>query len=303
MSRVRLSHPDKVLWPAVGATKADLCAYLEAVADRLLLWVRGRPLTMRQYPGGVATAGFFRKDLPESAPAWLPRHEQFSPSSDRTVAYPMANDVEDLRWFANQNAVELHAATVRTDRDDRPDLLAFDLDPAEDGAGPTAATAARWLHEVLDALGLPSLVKTSGKRGLHVWVPIERRYGFDVTRPLGLAISRLCADAHPDALTVAMRKVDRGDRLLLDWSRNGAAQTLAAAWTARPTPTATVSMPLSWDQVTDDLDPAAFTIATAPGLPDAWSAPPPTQRLEHAIAAVRDAGYELVDASPRSRVR
>jgi bifunctional non-homologous end joining protein LigD len=303
VSRVRLSHPDKVLWPAVGATKADLCAYLEAVADRMLPWIRRRPLTMRQYPGGVDAAGFFRKDLPGSAPAWLPRHEQFSPSSDRSVAYPMAADVDDLRWFANQNAVELHAATVHADRDDRPDLLVFALDPAEDGTGPSAAVAARWLHEILDALGLPSLVKTSGKRGLHLFVPIERRYGHDVTRPLGLAISRLCADAHPGQLTVAMRKADRGGRLLLDWSRNGAAQTMVAAWSPRPTPAATVSMPLSWEQVTDDLDPGHFTIATAPELADAWSEPPRPQRLEHAIEAVVAAGYELVDASPRSRVR
>ncbi len=303
MSAVRLSHPDKVLWPAVDASKADLLAYYEAVAGRLLPWIRDRPLTMRQYPGGVEAAGFFRKNLADSAPAWLPRHEQFSPSSERTVAYPMAASVEDLRWFANQNAVELHAATTRVDRDDRPDLFVFDLDPDESGKGPSAATAARWLHEVLEALGLPSLVKTSGKRGLHVVVPIERRYGHDLTRPLGLAIARICADAHPDELTVAMRKADRAGRLLLDWSRNGAAQTLVAAWSPRPTPTATVSFPLSWEQVTEDLDPGAFTIATAPGLADAWATAPPPQRLEHAVEAVRAAGYELVDASPRSRVR
>lgn len=306
MTRVELSHPDKVLWPAVGATKADLLAYYEAVADRLLPWVRGRPLTLRQYPGGVDKTGFFRKNLADSAPAWLPRHEQFSPSSERTVAYPMAAAVDDLRWFANQNAIELHAATVRVDRDDRPDRFVFDLDPDDSDPthpGPSAAVAARWLREVLEALDLPSMVKTSGKRGLHVIVPIERRYGHDLTRPLGLAIARLCADAHPGALTVAMRKVDRGGRLLLDWSRNGAAQTLAAAWSPRPTPTGTVSMPLSWEQVTDDLDPGAFTIANAPELPDAWATSPRPQRLERAVEAVQAAGYELVDASPRSRVR
>jgi DNA ligase D len=296
----RLTHGDKVLWPAAGVTKADLWAYLAEMADRMLPLLADRPLTLLRTPRGVDAERFFQKNLPDSAPAWLPRHEEYAPSSKRTVAYPLARSLDDLHWMANQNTVEWHPMLVRADRDDRLDLLVFDLDPSEEGPG--APRAAHLLREVLDELGLSAGVKTSGKRGLHLFVPIERRYDPATTRAFGLAAARACASRHPGELTVAMRKVDRGGRLLLDWSRNGAGQMMVAAWSPRATPEATVSMPLVWDEVSDDLDPTAFTMRTAPSRPATWRLPPP-QRLERAIGALERAGFELVDASPRSRVR
>jgi bifunctional non-homologous end joining protein LigD len=285
----------------VGATKADLWHYLERVAERMLPQISERPLTLLRCPRGVEADGFLQKNLPDSAPTWLPRHQQWTPSSNRTVTYALAERADDLRWMANQSAVELHEMLVRTDRDDRPDLLVFDLDPGAEGPG--SPQAAHWLREVLASLGLESAVKTSGKRGLHLVVPIERRYGFSQVRAFGLAAARACADRHPDQLTVAMRKADRNGRLLLDWSRNGPAQTMVAPWSPRATPTGTVSMPLRWEEVTDELDQARFTMAAALQRPDAWAQLPPPQRLERAGSALERAGYELVDASPRSRVR
>jgi bifunctional non-homologous end joining protein LigD len=292
-----LSHPDKVLWPEPGLTKADLARYFEAVADRMLPHVAGRPLTLVRYNRGVAGDGFVQKNLPAGAPDWLPRHTEWSPSSNREVSYALAEKVDDLRWMANQNALELHEQLVRKDRDDRPDLMVFDLDPGEASIGVTVA--AHWLREVLDELELATAVKTSGKRGLHMVVPIERRYEFAHVRALGLAVARMCADRHPDDLTVAMRKAERGDRLLLDWSRNGPAQTMVAPWSPRATPQATVSMPLTWDDVRADLDPSAFTLLTGPERPDAWAQMPAPQRLEQAGATVERAGYDLVDEHPR----
>lgn len=303
--RARLTHPDKLLWPDAGVTKADLWHYLERVADRMLPLLAERPLSLLRHPGGVGRPGFLQKNLPETAPAWLPRHAQWSPSSERTVSYPLAATPEDLAWMANQNTVEFHHALTRADRDDRPDLVVFDLDPPTDGAesGPEPlADAATRVRGVLADLGLDAGVKTSGKRGLHLVVPVERRYPHPHTRAFGLAVARRCADAAPDRLTVAMRKVDRADRLLLDWSRNGPAQTMVAAWSPRATPTATVSVPLTWDEVTADLDPARWTVRTAPDRPAAWPDLPGPQRLERATAALQRAGYELRDASPRSRV-
>lgn len=296
----RLSHPEKVLWPAAGITKADLAAYLAAVAERMLPLVAGRPLTLLRAPDGVDGERFLQKNLSASAPDWLPRHAQDTPSSGRTVAYPLAASLDDLTWMANQNSVELHEMLVRADRDDRPDLCVFDLDPGE--AGPTAVTAAKDLRALLDELGLQAGVKTSGKRGLHVVVPIERRYPHTEVRAFGLAAARACAARHPDDYTVAMRKADRGERLLLDWSRNGAAQTIVAPWSPRVTPGATVSVPLRWDEVNEGLDPTTFTIRTAPARPAAWDLPP-AQRLERAGEALERAGFPLEDASPRSRVR
>lgn len=315
--QVRTTHPEKVLWPEVGLTKADLRAYLEAAAPRMLPLLRGRPLSLVRHPAGVGRKGFLQKHLPDTAPAWLPRHEQFSPSSDRTVHYPLAGTLDDLVWMANQNAVEFHQALVRADRDDRPDLVVIDLDPAPDPspdptsdptsdptAAPTALVdAALLVREVLDTLGLAAAVKTSGKRGLHVVVPAERRWPHDRARAFGLALARATAARAPDRLTVAMRKADREGRLLLDWSRNGSAQTLAAAWSPRATLTATVSVPLRWDEVVPGLDPSRWTVRTAlDDRPADWPDLPAPQRLERAAEALERAGFPLVDASPRGRV-
>jgi len=306
-SRSGLSSPDKVLWPDAGITKGDLADYYAAAADRLLPHLRRRPLTLRQHPRGVAEQGFFIKNLPRHAPAHISRFEAWTESSNRTVAYALADDAEDLAWFAQQNAVELHAWTSTADRPDRPDQLWFDLDPSTPQQ--SVAEAARWLRAVLGELGLQALVKTSGKRGLHLLVPVERRYDFSELRGFGLAIARACAAEHPEALTVEMRKAERDGRLLLDWSRNGAAQTVVAAWSPRTDPRATVSMPLSWDEL-DDLDPGRFTLRSVPQLlqrADPWGADPSgaaavaPQRIETARAALEAMGFPSEDRSPRAR--
>ncbi|MDP8969152.1 MAG: non-homologous end-joining DNA ligase [Actinomycetota bacterium] len=297
--RVEFSSPDKVLWPQSGLTKAHLWTYLERVADRLLAQVRDRPLTLKRFPDGLDGEGFFQKNLPGYAPHWLPRYTVWTPSSRRHVAYPLATSVDDLHWMANQATLEYHPWFTRSDRPDRPDLLVFDLDPAADAG--SATRAAWWLKAVLDEAGLSSLVKTSGKRGLHLYVPVERRYGFGELRGFGLAVARCCADRHPDELTVEMRKADRKGRLLLDWSRNGPAQTLVAAWSPRAHPAATVSTPLEWDEVTEALDPTAFTVESVPLRPDPWAHPPSPQRIEKARSALAEAGFPSQDRNPRAR--
>jgi bifunctional non-homologous end joining protein LigD len=295
---MKLSSPDKVLWPQARFTKRDLYEYYERVADRILPHLRERPLTLLRANAGIDAERFLQKNLPSSAPASLQRYEVWTETSNRTVAYALADDVEDLRYFAQQNAVELHPWFSRADKPDRGDAVAFDLDPWDDRV--TAAWAALRMRETLDELELTSIVKTSGKRGLHVYVPVERRYDFSKLRAFGLAVSRLCASRHPDELTVEMRKENRGGRLLLDWSRAGRAQTLAAAWSPRAHPAGTVSMPLTWDEVDESLDPTAFTMATALDRPDHWATLPAPQRIEKACRALEAEGIALEDASPRS---
>lgn len=297
--KARLTSPDRALWPQAGLTKRDLWDYMEAVADRLLPHIADRPLTMKRFPRGVDADGFFQKDLGDGAPDWLGRHREWTPSSKRFVDYAVARSVDDLRWLANQSAIELHAMLVRANRMDRPDTMVFDIDPAEGSIG--AAPATLWLKEILDDLGLRARVKTSGKRGIHVYVPLERRYAHPEIRGLGHAISACCAAAHPDALTAEMRKEARGGRLLMDWSRNGPAQTSVAPWSPRATPEATVSMPLDWSEVTEDLDPDAFTIRTALDRPDAWSENEdcPPQRIERARERLQSAGWDCEDRDPR----
>lgn len=296
---MKLSSADKVLWPAPGYTKQDLADYYAAAAGRLLPHLRQRPLTLLRANAGIDAERFLQKNLPPSAPASVKRFEVWTETSNRTVAYALADDADDLAYFANQNAVELHPWFSRIDNPDRGDAIAFDLDPSSERVSLT--WAAHRVREVLAELGLEAIVKTSGKRGLHLYVPVERRYDFSVLRGFGLGVGRMTAQRYPDELTVEMRKADRGDRLLLDWSRAGRAQTLAAAWSPRAHPAGTVSMPLSWDEVTDDLDPTAFTLSTALDRPDHWAQMPRGQRLEKAIQTLTDAGFPPEDRSPRAR--
>lgn len=297
MSAVTLSSPDKILWPQTGFTKADLAEYYDAVADRLLPWLRERPLTLKVFARGVEQEGFFMKNAPKHTPDWIATEHVWSPSSNRHVDYLVVRTGDDLRWLAQQNAIELHPWFSRVDNPDRPDLVAFDLDPTDED--PPVWQAALWLKEVLDELGLVSMVKTSGKRGLHVYLPVERRYDHPVLRGFALGISQAVADRHPDQLTTEMRKERREGRLLMDWSRPGPAQTLVAAWSPRAHPGGTVSMPLTWDEVGPDLDVTAFTIKTALDRPDHWAGFPSPQRIDKARTRLCDAGYACEDRNPR----
>ena len=295
---VKLTSPDKLLWPQAGVTKADLAAYYERVADRLLPALADRPLTLRRHPAGVDSSGFFQKNLPDTAPPDLRRFTEWAESANRNVSYLVVSSADELRWLAQVAAVELHPMTVRLDRRDRPDQLILDLDPAEDG-GPDVAQAAVWTREVLDDLELHALVKSTGKRGLHLVLPIERRYGFDAVRALSLSIARAVADRHADALTVEMRKAGRGDRLLVDWSRGGSAQTVIAPWSPRATPAAGVALPLAWESVVPGSPVPWAGIADAAERTDPWPEERP-QRLDRAISRVTDWGYPLEDRSPRA---
>jgi bifunctional non-homologous end joining protein LigD len=297
--RPGLSSPDKQLWPQVGITKADLWDYYTAVSDRLLAAVADRPLTLKRHPNGVERQGFFQKNLGHDAPADLGRFTTWTETSERDVSYLVAGGLRELQWAAQMAVVELHAWLATTDRPDRPDTLMFDLDPSSDDQSVT--TVALWLRELLDELDLPARVKSSGKRGLHVTVRLERRYGFTDVRGFALAVARCLADRYPDDLTVEMRRADREGRLLIDWSRHGQGQHTVAAWSPRATPTATVSAPLSWDEVEAGVDPSTITLRTAAGRTDHWAEPADAQRIEAARDRLERWGYPSVDRSPRAR--
>ncbi|HEX6256156.1 MAG TPA: non-homologous end-joining DNA ligase [Euzebyales bacterium] len=298
-SRPGLTSPDKLLWPDAGITKADLWDYYSAAHDRLLRAVADRPLTLKRHPNGIHRSGFVQKHLGDDVPEDLHRFTTWSASSERDVSYLVIAGRRELQWAAQMAVVELHAWLSTTDRPDRPDSLLFDLDPS--GDDPPVATVALRLRELLDELGLAARVKSSGKRGLHVVVRVERRYGFTELRGFALALARCLADRHPDQLTVEMRKADRGRRLLIDWSRHGQGQHTVAAWSPRVTPEATVSAPLTWDEVADGIDPHTITVGTALDRPDHWAEPAPAHRIEQARDRLERWGYPAVDRSPRAR--
>lgn len=281
---VELSSPDKVLWPALHFTKADLAAYYEAAAPRLLPHLADRPLTFRHQPRGVGDAGFLQKNLPDHAPEFIGRWEDYAHTAKRTVAYALVSDADGLRWCAQQNVTEIHPALFRIDRPERPDTIVLDLDPGPDSVG--APQAALWVKEVLDELALTSMVKTSGGKGVHVLVPLERRYDNGQVRAIALGVAAEVARRHPRDLTVEMRKEDRRGRLFVDWSRGGGGATLIAAWSPRGRPAGTVATPLHWNEVEPDLPLDRFTLRTALDRPDPWAEPPPPQRIERAAAVL-----------------
>ena len=270
---VELSRPDKLLWPDAGVTKAAYRRYLDAVAERMLPWLRRRPLTVIRAPDGVAGERYFQKAASSYMPAWIDTVEIPAPSAKRDVRYVVCDHRQALEWLGNQAAVEFHPAPVRVDRLDRPDWLVFDVDPPQDRFDQAVAVAELVLEE-LDALGLSAGVKTTGGKGLHVFVPIERRYATPQLRAAAAALTARVAAREPDLVTDEFRKADRGGRVMLDPSRNAPGSTVVAVYSPRARDGATVSFPLTPGELAT-ARPERFTISTAPAFldgagPRAW---------------------------------
>ncbi|MFF3909915.1 non-homologous end-joining DNA ligase [Streptomyces sp. NPDC001848] len=264
---VEVHRPDKVLFPGDGGrdgkeyTKADLVAYYRSAAPFMLPHLRGRPLMLERHPDGVDGPRFMQKNTPEHYPEWIHRAEL--PKEGGTVCHTVCDDTATLLYLADQACLTLHRWLSRADRPERPDRIVFDLDPADDDFG-RVREAARLVGELLDELRLPSGLMTTGSRGLHVVVPVSGDHDFDEARQFARDVADVLAAAHPDLLTTAARKKDRGARLYLDVQRNAYAQTAVAPFTVRALPGAPVATPLSWGQLDDpDLNARRWTIADA----------------------------------------
>jgi DNA ligase D len=272
--RVEITRPDKPLWPAVGITKQAYADYLGAVADRMLPWLRDRPLSLVRAPDGVDGQRYFQKNTPSYAPRWIRTVTIPAPSAGRDVAYTICNDADTLAWLGNQAALEFHPAPVRRDRLERPDLLVVDIDPP-DGAFDAAVEVASLVLEVLDGLGLTTLVKTTGGKGLHVVVPIVRHLPPERLRQAATRLAEIVMERRPDLVTAEFRKAKRQGRVMLDPSRNGPGATLVAPYSPRARTDATVSFPVLPGDLRS-IAPGDFTVATVPGLlggaaPEGWS--------------------------------
>jgi bifunctional non-homologous end joining protein LigD len=260
--RVPLSHPDKELFPDDGITKAELVDYYRTVGRVMLPYLRNRPLVMERYPDGYAGRSFFHKDVPDYFPEWI--HHREVPKKGGTVDMVVCDDTATLAYLANQACLTPHPWLSRTDRLDHPDRLVFDLDPSADDFE-TVRWAAHRLGDLLTGLGLRPAVMTTGSRGLHLLVPLDRRTDFDTVRAFARRVAELLAARHPDRLTTAARKDKRGDRLYLDIQRNAYAQTSVAPYAVRARPHAPVATPLGWDELDDpDLGPRRWTLRALP---------------------------------------
>jgi bifunctional non-homologous end joining protein LigD len=266
--KVKLSNLDKVFWPADdssgGITKGDLLDYYGAVAGVLVPHLRDRPFTMRRYPDGAFGKAFFQKDAPKGMPDWIPRfHVQVStrerPPKKRWIDAPLVNDEDALLWMVNMGCIDMNAWYSRADRPERPDFVLFDLDPSPDVGFPEVVQVALIVKQALDALGLVSFPKTSSADGMHVLVPVERRYTYAQTREFCEIVAGAIARTHRGLATTEWSKAKRRG-VLIDANQNGEGKTIASVYSVRPRPGAPVSTPLRWDEVDDSLDATALTM-------------------------------------------
>lgn len=257
-----ITHPEKLMFPDDGITKGDLAAYYQAIAPYMLPHLRGRPITMERFHRGISAPGFFQKDVSKGFPPWLERVEV--PKKGGVVHHPIANDVPSLLWLANQNTVTPHVWTSRAPDLFHPDICIFDLDPATDDPAGVRAAALQ-LRALLGELGLLSWVKTSGSKGFHIAVPLERNAEFGEVERFAHQVGGILARRHPSMLTQEFSKTDRGGRILVDTARNGYSATFAAAYAVRARPGAPVSAPCTWEELErGDVAPTTFTLRNMP---------------------------------------
>ncbi len=285
---LRLSNLDKPFWPDEGITKGDLVDYYRRVAPVLVPHLRKRPFTMRRYPDGAGgkafsqkshrssaeeksagkptrartEPGFFQKQAPSHMPEWIPRwpHETTTRSGEkRVIEYPVVNDELALLWMVNMGCIDMNPWYSRIDKPDRPDFVLFDLDPTPEVPYAQTVEVALILKGLLDGIGLASFPKTSGGKGFHVLVPLDRRSSYEDTRGFAEHVAGAIAAGYPKLATTAWSKAKRKG-VLVDANQNGLGKTIASVYSVRPHPGAPVSTPLTWEEVTPRLDPSAFTM-------------------------------------------
>lgn len=292
ITEVKLSHLDKVFFPDAQITKGELVEHYRAVAGRMLPYLRDRPLAVARYPDGIDAFSFFQQAAPKHTPSWV--KTVTVPKEKGEITHVVCQDEQTLVYLANQAAVTMHAWLSRIDRPERPDQVLFDLDPPTGEFGP-ARHAALALRGLLDEVGLPSLVKTTGGRGLHVSVPLARRHGADELREFAGSVCAVLAGREPDRYTGEARKNKRHGRLYLDITRNAYAQLAVVPYSVRAVANARVATPLHWSELDDaKVTPDAFTLRTMPARlrdDDPWRDAP------KAVASLADARRRIAELS------
>jgi bifunctional non-homologous end joining protein LigD len=273
--RVQLTHPDKVLFPADGITKADLAGYYAAVADAMVPHVRDRPLNLWRWNAGIDSPRIVQQEIPRGAPEWVRRAEvERRGGRGGSVVHAVGGEAATLVWLANQNCITPHAWTSRADRPDRPDRLVFDLDPPPESSFDVVREAALAVGDVLRGLGLEPFAMVTGSKGVHVVAPLRRTATADAVRARVGELGQELADRDPDRLTTAWRKEKRGGRVLVDTARNTYAQTVVAPYAVRALPGAPVAVPLAWEELEDPgLHAQRWTLRTLPERLDAAGDP------------------------------
>jgi bifunctional non-homologous end joining protein LigD len=246
---IEVSNVTKVMYPETGFTKGDLINYYVRVAPVLLPHLKGRPLTLKRYPNGVEGKFFYEKQCPVHRPDWVETAAIWSRHRKKQIQYCVINSVEALAWAANLADLELHPSLARADRIEQPTVLAFDLDPGEGTGALECAQVALWLREMLKQLKLKSFLKTSGSKGLQLYVPLNTPVTYETTKPFAHAVAQILERERPSKVVSKMAKNLRAGKVFIDWSQNDEHKTTVGVYSLRARPRPTVSTPLHWEEV------------------------------------------------------
>ena len=261
ISGVAITNPGKVWWPHEGISKIDIVKFYDGISASILPWLKDRPLTAERCPDGMSGPCFYQKNFPTGLPAGVPTVPIPSESTRKMVHYLVGGSRKTLLAMVNLGCIAVHVMDCRKDALARPDWLAFDLDPSS-GTFADAAKAGKILSGLLDALGVVSYPKTSGSRGLHVFVPLRRGPTQEEVRGFAASVGEALAARAPALVTVEMSKAKRRGRVFADALRNAFGQTIVAPYSVRRRPKAPVSTPLDWSEVDPKLDPSVFNLRT-----------------------------------------
>jgi bifunctional non-homologous end joining protein LigD len=249
--KLKLTNAEKVLYPASGFTKADLVSYYARVAPALLPHLRDRPLTLKRYPNGVEGEFFYEKRSPPHRPDWIQTAQVPSDRGKKEIPYTLCQDLPTLVWLANLADIELHPSLSLARDVSRPTMVAFDLDPGAPAGIVECCDVAIKLRELFTQLGLEAYAKTSGSKGLQVYVPLNRpAVSYEQTKPFAHAVAGLLEQRHPELVVSRMAKAQRHGKILIDWSQNDEHKTTVSVYSLRATEQPRVSTPVSWDEVT-----------------------------------------------------
>jgi bifunctional non-homologous end joining protein LigD len=261
IGRVGVSNLEKVLFPGLGLTKKEIIEYYIRIAPRMLPWLAGRPVVLNRFPDGIDNPGFFSKNAPLETPDWVTLSPRQSETAGKVVRYIVCDSLDTLIWLANLAAIELHITLSPASDPEQPDFALFDIDPEPPAAMTEAVQVTRALGEVLHGLGVHGYLKTSGKKGLHVVVPLKPGYRFREVRNFVHATGILLSREHEGVVSEFPRSRDPGT-VFVDYLQNSSWKTMACPYSLRPVPGATVSCPLSWEELNPSLRSEDFNIVT-----------------------------------------
>ncbi|HVN66652.1 MAG TPA: non-homologous end-joining DNA ligase [Methanomicrobiales archaeon] len=269
LTRVEFTHLPKVLYPEAGITKLQVVKYFITIAPRMLPFLEGRPIVLTRYPNGVSGKGFYEKDAPMGTPDWVETWERYSETADRVVHYIVCNNLDTLLWIANLDAIEIHIMLSPVSSPENPDLLFIDLDPEPPATTADAARIALLVRDRLASQGIRVSVKTSGKRSFHLAAPLVPGLTYREVRDFVHGMGRELARENALVASEEPGPANPG-KVLLDYAQNSPGRTMVAPYSLRATPRATVSAPVTWEEMEKGINPRDLNIQSVPKRKDPW---------------------------------